>query len=467
MNEGGQALKIILLSGGSGKRLWPLSNSNRAKQYLSVLGTPTGGMESMLQRLWRQLDEADLQEHTRIATCRQQVELIQGQVGEKAPLIIEPEQRDTFPAVALAAAYLYSIAGVSLSETVIIMPVDAYVGSDFFTCIRGLPKLFRESRSEMLMIGTRPSFPSEQYGYIVPMASPYTDDEEMYERKVRTFKEKPHEAEAESLIKNGALWNSGIYAFQLDYMISMLMERGLPIHYDELYKQYGKMPKSSFEAEVTQKTSSRSVICFDGEWKDLGSWKTLSEKISFDRLGIGEVSDDSDQSQLINELDIPISIIGLNNVIVAASQDGILVTSKDAGSVLNAKLLSMNERPKFEERRWGHSKVIDSAVLPSGLHTVTKRVFIAAGQNISYQMHFKRREVWTILSGKGLLILDEAYRVVEQGDAITIPERSRHSIRAVTDLELIEVQTGKQINEEDVITLGVTWDEITSQLNMA
>lgn len=458
-------MKIILLSGGSGKRLWPLSNANRAKQYLSVLEGPQGGMESMLQRLWRQLDEADLQEHARISTCRQQLDMLQRQLGAKTPVIIEPEQRDTYPAVALAAAYLYSIAGVSLSETVIVMPVDAYVDSEFFSCIRGLPKLIRESRSELLMLGTRPSYPSEQYGYIISEACRHSEDEGMYEQAVKTFKEKPYEAEAQSLIKDGALWNSGIYAFQLDFMITLLMSRSLPIHYDELYKQYYKMPKASFEAEITQKTSSRSVIRYDGGWKDLGTWKTLSEEIAFDRLGIGEVSSDSEQSQLINELDIPISIIGLNNVIVAASPDGILVTSKNADSLLNAKLQAMNERPKYEERRWGHSRVIETAVLASGLHSVTKRVFIAAGQNTSYQMHFKRRKAWTVLSGEGVLILDEMYRHIAPGDTITIPERARHSLRATINMELIEVQTGEQIKDDDVIRLGITWDEITSQIN--
>ncbi|MDQ8733026.1 sugar phosphate nucleotidyltransferase [Paenibacillus sp. LHD-38] len=458
-------MKIILLSGGSGKRLWPLSNGNRAKQYLSVLEGPQGGMESMLQRLWRQLDEADLQEHARISTCRQQLDMLQRQLGAKTPVIIEPEQRDTYPAVALAAAYLYSIAGVSLSETVIVMPVDAYVDSEFFSCIRGLPKLIRESSSELLMLGTRPSYPSEQYGYIISEACRHSEDEGMYEQAVKTFKEKPYEAEAQSLIKDGALWNSGIYAFQLDFMITLLMNRNLPIHYDELYKQYYKMPKASFEAEITQKTSSRSVIRYDGGWKDLGTWKTLSEEIAFDRLGIGEVSSDSEQSQFINELDIPISIIGLNNVIVAASPDGILVTSKNADSVLNAKLQAMNERPKYEERRWGHSRVIETAVLASGLHSVTKRVFIAAGQNTSYQMHFKRRKAWTVLSGEGVLILDEMYRHIAPGDTITIPERARHSLRATNNMELIEVQTGEQIKDDDVIRLGITWDEITSQIN--
>ncbi|MGM0884311.1 MAG: sugar phosphate nucleotidyltransferase [Bacillota bacterium] len=459
-------MKIILLSGGSGRRLWPLSNCNRAKQYLTVLKAPNGGKESMLQRLWRQLEAAGLQEHTRISTCRQQVELVQRQAGANAPLIIEPDQRDTFPAAALAAAYLYSIAGVSLSETVIIMPVDAYVESDFFSCIRSLPKLLRESKSDLMMIGTRPGFPAEQYGYIVPEQNQNADVEGMLGHKVRAFKEKPYEDEAKSLIMDGALWNSGIYAFQLDFMISMLMERGLSIHYDELYKQYFKLPKSSFEAEVTQETSSRSIVCYDGVWKDLGSWKTLSEEISFQQLGLGEISDDCEQSQLINELDIPISIIGLNHIIVAASPDGILVASKDAYSLINEKLQRMNERPKYEERRWGFHKIIETGELPSGLQMVTKRKFIAAGQNISYQMHFKRSEAWTILSGEGVLILDEACRHVAQGDTVQIPKRSRHSLRAVTDMELIEVQTGTDIHEDDIIRLGVTWDEITSQLNL-
>lgn len=459
-------MKIILLSGGSGKRLWPLSNSKRAKQYLSVLEGPDGHKESMLQRLWRQLGDADLQEHTRIATCSEQVELVQRQAGARAPLIIEPEQSGTFPAAALAAAYLHSIAGVALNETVIIIPVDAYVESDFFQCVRGLPKLMRESRSELLLVGTTPSYPTEQYGYIVPEKHHYYNEEEAIERKIRAFKEKPYEAEAKALINEGALWNSGIYAFQLDYMITMLMDRGLPIHYDELYKQYGKLPKTSFEVEVTQKCASKSVINYHGAWKDIGTWKTLSEEISFQQLGLGELAEDCEQTQLFNELDIPISVIGLKNVIVAASLDGILVTTKEASSILNDKLQKMNERPKYEERRWGHTKVIDCSNFTTGHQAVTRRIFIAAGQNMSYHLHFKRKEVWTILSGEGVLIMDEIYRAVGPGDSIQIPERTRHSLRAVTDIELIEVQTGENISEDDIIRLGLTWEEINSQLNL-
>ncbi|WP_029192317.1 sugar phosphate nucleotidyltransferase [Paenibacillus harenae] len=459
-------MKIVLLSGGSGKRLWPLSNCYRAKQYLSVLEGPHGEMESMLQRVWRQLEESDLRQHTWISTCRQQAELAQRQAGSNAPIIMEPEQRDTFPAVALAAAYLYSIAGVSLSETVIIMPVDAYAESEFYSCIRSLPKLLRESKSDLLMVGTRPEYPSDQYGYILPEPERNVDDAGMNERKVKDFKEKPYTSEAKRLVDEGALWNTGVYAFQLDYMISILMERGLSIHYEELYKQFGKLSKSGFEAEVTEAARSRSVVRYEGAWKDLGSWKSLSEEISIERKGLGEVAADCVQSQLFNELDIPITVIGLNHVIVAASPDGILVTSKDAESIVNAKLHAMNERPKYKERRWGHSRVMETSVLSSGLRMVTKRLFISAGQNISYQMHFKRKEAWTLLSGEGEALVNETCRRVTAGESIEIPERARHSLRAVTDIELIEVQIGEEVEEDDIIRLGIAWDDIISQLNL-
>ncbi|MDQ0060597.1 sugar phosphate nucleotidyltransferase [Paenibacillus harenae] len=237
-------MKIICLAGGPGKRLWPLSGSTRAKQYLSVLIGPDGELESMVQRLWRQLGDAGLQEHTRFATSMEQMEHMKRQTGERTPLILEPEQRGTFPAIALAASYLYSIAGVSLNETVIIMPVDAYVESDFYDWIQQLPNRLRESGSQLMLIETAPK----------------------------------------SEMEHRSPSNNGIFAFSLDYMISKLIALRLPIHYDELYKQYSKLSKSSFETEVVERETSSSVISYSGVWRNLGSWTTMSEEITF-RMG--------------------------------------------------------------------------------------------------------------------------------------------------------------------------------------
>ena len=412
-------MKIILLSGGAGKRLWPLSSSNRAKQYLPVLEKPAGGLESMLQRVWRQLGAANLQRDTRIATCRQQAEQLLGQAGCGAPLIIEPEQRDSFPAAALAAAYLYAIAGAALSETVVLVPVDAYVEDSFFEFIKGLPKLLRESKAELLMVGISPDCPNGQSSYIIPQHGGGQQPGQGF--KVSSFKERPFEEEARKLIREGALWNSGIYAFRLNFMISMLMERGLPVHYDELYKQYLKLPKTSFEHEVVQAAGSRAAVHYEGSWKDLGSWKALSEEIAVARLDGQTQAEESRQNRLVNELGIPITVVGLDNIIVAASQDGILVANADSDTLISAKLQTMNEKPKYEEWRWGHSRIVDSAVLPTGQQAVTKRVFVAEGQNMSYQLHFRRSEVWTIIAGEGVLLLDDVCRHVSAGDVVQIP----------------------------------------------
>jgi len=276
-------LRIVLLPGGSGKRLWPLSNGYRSKQYLSLLDGPNGKPESMVQRLWRQLAEADLQEHAHFSVCKQQVELLIEQIGAKTPIIVEPEQRETFAAAALAAAYLYSIAGVSLNEPVIIIPVDAYVESDFFQCIRSLPKLLRESGSDLLMVGTKPEWATEQYGYILPEEDLLDEETILMDCGVQMYKERPPEREAKILMEKGALWNSGVYAFRLDYLINLLMERGIPIHYDELHMYYSKLSDSTFEKEVVERETSISVVRYDGLWKDLGCWKMLSESLAMQK----------------------------------------------------------------------------------------------------------------------------------------------------------------------------------------
>lgn len=273
-------MKIVLLSGGSGRRLWPLSNGYRSKQYLMLLEGLDGELESMVQRLWRQLAEADLQEYAYFSTCKQQADVLQEQIGVGTPLIIEPEQRDTFAAAGLAAAYLYSVAAVSLNETIVVIPVDTFVESDFFQCVRSLPKLLRESGSELLMIGMKPGWVTEQYGYILPEDNLLLEEEMLLDCGVHLFKEKPVELEAKALVERGALWNSGVYAFRLNYLITLLMQRGLPLQYDDLYHQYSKLPKNSFEKEVVEREVSKSVVRYDSLWKDFGSWKSLSESLA-------------------------------------------------------------------------------------------------------------------------------------------------------------------------------------------
>ncbi len=148
-------MKLILLSGGSGKRLWPLSNDARSKQFLRILQGPGDRKESMVERVWRQLGEAGLQQNAYIATGAAQEELLRSHVGQDVPIIIEPERRDTFPAIALAAVYLYSVAGMRLDEAVAILPVDPYVETSFFSKVHELEQVLQHSAAELALIGVK------------------------------------------------------------------------------------------------------------------------------------------------------------------------------------------------------------------------------------------------------------------------------------------------------------------------
>lgn len=451
-------MKLILLSGGSGKRLWPLSNDSRSKQFLKVLRGADGRLESMVQRVWGQLEATGLAHRSYIATGKSQLDMIQSQVGFDVPIIVEPERRDTFPAIALAAVYLYSIEGVSLQETVAVLPVDPYVETGFFEQIKRLESVLEQTGADLALMGVEPDYPSEKYGYIVPV---HTEGEGPTDvMTVSHFVEKPDESAAERLIAEKALWNCGVFAFKLDYVINLLVEAGLPIHYEEMARHYHKLPGISFDYQVVEKAERIAVTPYRGYWKDLGTWNTLSEEIATPVVGKGTVCSDSVNTHLINELDIPVAILGLSNIVVSVSPDGILVADKNASPKIKEFLKGMEQRPMYEERRWGFYRVLDYKTFPDGKEVLTKRICVEKGKNLSYQRHAKRSEVWTVISGMGELIVDGQFTTVAAGDVVKIPVHAKHSIRAVEALEIIEVQSGDELVEEDIERFCLQWDEI-------
>lgn len=447
-------MKLILLSGGSGKRLWPLSNDSRSKQFLKVIDN-NGKLESMVQRVWRQLEQVQLDNSTIITTSKSQVDMLQSQLGSNIPLIVEPDRRDTFPAIALAATYLFSKKGASLNDVVGVLPVDPYVDISFFERIKELEKILNTSDSDLALIGVSPTYPSEKYGYIIPLKNIKNDY-----IQVSHFKEKPSEYEAKDLIRNNALWNCGVFAFKLSYIISLLEEMGLPIQYDDMVEQYHKLDKISFDYAVVEKCEKIIALPYSGDWKDLGTWNTLTEEMGTRQIGRGIISEDSINTHLINELDIPVTVLGIKNAVVAVSPDGILVTEKSASPRIKEVLKDYDQRPMYEERRWGWYKVLDYTKFTDGNEILTKRIAVKAGHNLSYQQHFARTEVWTIIKGNGKFALDGKIRSVGQGDVLVIPIEAKHGIKADTDLEIIEVQTGSHLIEEDILRYYMTWEEI-------
>lgn len=459
-------MKLILLSGGSGKRLWPLSNDSRSKQFLKVLTSPDKVLESMVQRIWRQLELNQLLDIAYISTNKMQTDIIQSQLSTSVPLIIEPERRDTFPAIALAATYLYSVVGVDLNEVITIMPVDPFVEDSFFNKVKELEEIVQRTNVDIALIGVNPSYASTKYGYILPenLNEMDSDTSQTY-IKVKGFKEKPSEEQAVQLIQQQALWNCGVFAFRLGYIMNQLKEKGLPTSYDDCIQYYDRLPVISFDYEIVEKAERIAVIPYKDSWKDIGTWNTLTEEMETSVIGKGTISsNECGNTHIINELDIPVILLGTSNMIVAASPDGILVSDKAKSHDIKAIVKDSNQRPMFEERRWGWYRVLDYKEYSDGTKVLTKRLCVLAGKNISYQYHHKRSEVWVIVRGEGEFVLDDEVFCVKPGDVLNISVGAKHGIKATNDLEFIEVQMGSELEEDDIVRLFTSWEEMMESI---
>ncbi len=432
-------MNIILLSGGSGKRLWPLSNDVRSKQFIKIFKNADGGYESMVQRVYRQILQVDPQAAVTIATSRAQVSAIHNQLGSGVGISVEPCRRDTFPAILLAAAYLHDEKGVSREEAVIVCPVDPYVEDSYFEALAELGKLAERGEANLALMGIEPTYPSAKYGYILPGNAERVSF-------VESFREKPQEKLAEEYIARGALWNGGIFAFKLGY----ILERGRELveftDYRDLYQKYDTLEKISFDYAVVEKEPSIQVMRYEGQWKDLGTWNTLTEAMEERIVGNGICDDTCENLHILNELNIPVLCMGIKDAVVSASPEGILVSDKHQSSYIKPYVDKMAGQVMFAEKSWGIYMVCD---VEENAQTI--KVTLTAGHHMHYHSHNHRKEIWTVISGEGYVVLDGEKRSVSTGDVIHIPIGCKHTIYAETELKVMEVQLGTDIDVSDKV----------------
>lgn len=461
-------MQLVLLSGGSGKRLWPLSNNARSKQFLPLLEKVDGTMESMVQRVVRQAREANLTEDITLATNASQQDIIVNQLGDSVNLVTEPERRDTFPAIALAASYLKLAKQCADDEVVVIMPCDPYTELGYFETIGKMVECVKQNVADLVLMGIQPTYPSEKYGYVVPEAKVSEVSGSRFQ-KVSRFTEKPTTVVAEELLKQGAFWNGGVFAFRLGYMMN-IVRKYMPIinandddnqicDFESVRNRYSEFPKISFDYEVAEKAESVAVVPFKGEWKDLGTWNTLTDELHKPVIGNAVMGTHCENTHVINELQNPIFVDGLKDVVVAACPDGILVCSKEHSEEIKKSVENLTPRPMYEERRWGTYRVLDDSYYADGRHSLTKSITLKEGKNISYQIHHHRSETWTFVQGEGIFVLDGKEQRVKAGDTVVIPVEHWHAIKALTELTFIEVQSGNPLIEEDIERTEWKWSE--------
>lgn len=430
-------MNIILLSGGSGKRLWPLSNDIRSKQFIKLFKDENGKYESMVQRVYRQITEVDKDADVTIATSKTQVSAIHNQLGDKVDVCVEPCRRDTFPAIALAASFLYYEKNVSKDDAVVICPVDPYVENSYYEGVKELGKLAEEGQANLTLMGIEPTYPSEKYGYIIPKGKEEVSN-------VSEFKEKPTVSVAKEYISQGALWNAGVFAFKLGYLVDKAHSMIEFKDYKDLYEKYDTLTKISFDYAVVEKESSIQVMRYSGDWKDVGTWNMMSEVMSDPTKGNVTLDDTCENTNVVNELNIPILCMGCKDMVVAASGDGILISDKERSGYMKPYVEKISSDVMFAEKSWGTYTVIDAQ--PGAM---TIRVKIKAGNAMSYHSHEHRDEVWSVLSGCGKVTLNDEVQFISVGSVIQIPRKTKHSIMAETDLTVIEVQIGDEISVHD------------------
>lgn len=430
-------MNIILLSGGSGKRLWPLSNEIRSKQFIKMFKTADGNYESMVQRVYRQIKSIDRDCVVTVATSKSQVSAIRNQLGENVGISVEPCRRDTFPAIVLATAYLHYVQGVSEDESVVVCPVDPYVKDDYFKCLKSLAAESDKPDVNLVLMGIQPTYPSEKYGYIIPKDGKDVSD-------VAEFKEKPDKETAKKYIDNNALWNGGVFAYKLKYVLKIAHELIDFTDYADLLGKYETLDKISFDYAVVEKETNIKVVRFCGEWKDIGTWNTLTETMDEPIIGKGVINDSCCGVNIINELDRPILAMGLHDVIISASPEGILVSDKAQSSYIKPYVDRFEQQVMFAEKSWGSYEVADI-----DKHSLTIKVTLNAGHKMHYHSHDHRDEVWVVIQGVGETIVDGNRRVVTAGDTVTVKAGSRHTLIANTLLKVIEIQMGKDISVHD------------------
>lgn len=430
-------MNIVLLSGGSGKRLWPLSNDIRSKQFIKIFKREDGEYESMVQRVYRQIKKTDADATVTIATSKKQVSAIHNQLGEAVGISVEPCRRDTFPAIALATAYLIDVMGVDPEESVVVCPVDPYVEEDYFEALKALSKQADKGEANLVLMGIEPTYPSEKYGYIIPE----TADQTAF---VSTFKEKPSEKVAREYIAQGALWNGGVFAYKLKYVMNKAHELIDFTDYQDLFAKYDTLTKISFDYAVVEKEDCIQVMRFAGQWKDLGTWNTLTEAMEENIVGDARMNDVCSNVHIINELGVPVLAMGLHDVVISASSEGILVSDKEQSSYIKPFVDAIDQQIMFAEKSWGSFQVLDVEA-----ESLTIKVTLNAGHNMNYHSHKNRDEVWVVIDGTGKTIVDGMEQRVKAGDVVTMQAGCRHTVIAETELKLIEIQLGEEISVHD------------------
>lgn len=437
-------MKGVILAGGSGTRLWPLSRELYPKQFLCLTGEKSL-LQQTVERTLKYLDEVI------IVTNKNLYFQVWHQVKDlgisKDSILIEPTARSTAPAIALASVFLGE-------GEMLVLPSDHIIGEDFYNLARKARPL---AEKYLVTFGVKPSYPATGYGYIKPSKKL----ENGYE--VERFIEKPSKKEATKLIKENCFWNSGIFLFSIPLLIEEFMEHLPEIgqylnSYEEMLQNYEKLPNISIDYGIMEKSKKVAVVPYAGKWLDIGSWESVYRVLEKDEKGNAVKGDvialETEGSLIYGDRRI-ISAIGVKDMLIVDTEDALLVAKKEK---------SQEVKQVFEELRRkgrGECKLHRTVYKPWGYYTTleenerykVKRLCIYPGKSISLQMHFHRAEHWIVVKGTAKITKGEEVIYLHENESIYVPKTTKHRVEnpGRVDLHIIEIQTGEYLGEDDIV----------------
>lgn len=227
--------------------------------------------------------------------------------------------------------------GVAENEAVVVCPVDPYVDNTYYEAVKTLQELAEQGGANLTLMGIEPTYPSEKYGYIIPESGENVS-------KVKEFKEKPDVENAKKYLAQSALWNAGIFAFKLGYLLDKAHSMIDFEDYRDLFNKYDTLTKISFDYAVVEKESSIQVLRYSGDWKDVGTWNMMAEVMADKTKGKVILDETCENTNVVNELNIPILCMGCKDMIVAASGDGILIADKERSGYMKPYVEKSKQR---------------------------------------------------------------------------------------------------------------------------